>query len=286
MANYVGISPVFIAEKQMAELKQNLLLFDKVGVIMLDYMVTSLKKVGVYPDFKNELEFLIREDLLFSFFDSDEDLKILERTADYQTSIAPLLDEASNIKNDRLAAQLYLPRIASIIYNNEKKDDSVGIPLVPNFSISNDIRTTKTDVINLLIEEIPIPDSNTPWEAIIDFKNDSDSKGRFASLKNWVNKTVKSDYSIGEIKDEIDDLMYQYRKSLDIHKIKHHQGVLQTIIVGSAELIENALRLKFSNIAKGLFQINQGKADLMNLELTAPGNELAYIYQAQNKFQK
>ncbi len=117
-------------------------------------------------------------------------------------------------------------------------------------------------------------------------ESDDDNKGRMAALRKWVNNTTKSGLSASEIKDEIDDLLYKYRKSLEIHRIKYHQGFLQTIVVGTAELIENALKLKFSNIAKGLFKINEGKADLMDVELNAPGNELAYIYKAQEKFQR
>ena len=39
----------------------------------------------------------------------------------------------------------------------------------------------------------------------------------------------------------------------------YHSGTLQPIVVGTAELIENAARLKFSNLAKGLFSAHQEK---------------------------
>jgi len=60
--------------------------------------------------------------------------------------------------------------------------------------------------------------------------------------------------------------------------------MFQALVVGTAELIENAAKLQFSKIAKGLFQASQLKAELLNAELTAPGKELAYIYKAKEHF--
>ena len=132
---------------------------------------------------------------------------------------------------------------------------------------------------------MPVLDDSTPWEKVVEFKGDPDNVGKFAGLKVWMNKAISSGASISEIKDELDYLLYQYRKSLELHKIKYHLGTLQRIVVGTAELIENAARLKFSNIAKGLFSAHQEKVDLLQAELTAPGKEIAYIYQAQKTFE-
>jgi hypothetical protein len=137
-----------------------------------------------------------------------------------------------------------------------------------------------------VIENMPVVDDLTPWENIAEFKNNVDNKGKFAGLSMWMNNTAKSGASISVIKDELDYLLYQYRKSLELHKIKYHSGTLQRIVVGTAELIENAARLKFSNIAKGLFSVHQERVDLLQTELTAPGKEIAYIYQAQKVFGK
>src|SRR5258705_181572 len=87
-----------------------------------------------------------------------------------------------------------------------------------------------------------------------------------------------------EIQSELEFKLYQYRKSLDTHQIKYKSGILQSFIVGSTELLENIARLKFSLIAKGIFSANQKKIDLLNIELNAPGHELAYIYQVQEAF--
>ena len=99
-----------------------------------------------------------------------------------------------------------------------------------------------------------------------------------------MHKVLASEYTIQQAKDELEYLLYQYQKSLDIHKIKFKQGIFQSIIVGSAELLENAVRLKFSNMAKGFFKAQADKAELLNIELNSPGAEIAYIYETKKIF--
>ncbi len=124
----------------------------------------------------------------------------------------------------------------------------------------------------------------TPWESIFEFKSNPDNVGKFYMLKTWINKTTKSNLSVSEVKDELESLLYQYRKSLEQHNIKYKSGILQSLILGTSELLENAFWLKFSKIAKGLFSAQKEKADLLSLELSATGKDLAYIYEASKKF--
>jgi hypothetical protein len=135
-----------------------------------------------------------------------------------------------------------------------------------------------------VIEKIPIPKENTPWEKIWDFKNDSDNIGKMSGMRTWINSVVKTSLTTSEIKDELEYKLYQYRTSLELHKIEYESGLLKSFIVGGAEIVENIARLKFSDIAKGLFSAQQKKIDLLKIELNAPGHELAYIYQTQEVF--
>jgi hypothetical protein len=277
MIRTAGIQPRF---KSFVDLKQTLLLFDCIGIPFLEMDVAMARYIKS-SWMETEFEFLLENKLLFNATPSGwiSPYMHIPKVKEYVHESANEVLEGDGNFSPEVAV-----RLSSNIMNEVKgRSEMYCIPLLDTLKpVSN--KTTETDVVRILIEQIPIPDDTTSWEAIMDYKQDEDNQGRMASLRKWIGKTVQSDLSPVYIKAEIDDLLYQYRKSLDYHKIKYKKGVLQTIVVGTAEFIENSLKFKLTNIAKGLFSLNTGKADLLNLELNAPGHELAYIYKTQEQF--
>lgn len=179
----------------------------------------------------------------------------------------------------------YISTLLNFLESEYGNDYVPSIDMTYIKNIENTFKSKKSNLVTLVIQKMPIFDNLTPWENIVEFKSNTDNIGKFAGLKVWMNKAISSGASISEIKDELDYLLHRHRKSLELHKIKYHSGTLQRIVVGTAELIENGARLKFSNIAKGLFSAHQEKVDLLQAELTAPGKEIAYIYQSQKTFE-
>lgn len=60
--------------------------------------------------------------------------------------------------------------------------------------------------------------------------------------------------------------------------------MLETVVVATAECLENLVRLKFSKMAKALFSIKKRRVALLREELRSPGSELAYIAAAKHYF--
>ena len=284
-----GILPAyFIKPTFLGELKQTILLFDKAGIPLLNAIYDGLKK----PNSREDLRYLIDELVLLedkgyifnawlksgTALSPDIDFKAFSQEFDMLSKLIQQLDDI------QLSHEASARHCALILNNQLKKSDFISVPLISKFTLPAENNVTKSDVLRIIIENIPIPHELTPWENIFEFKNNSDNIGKFAGLKIWINKVVATGNTIQEAKDELEYLLYQYQKSLDIHKIKYNRGFLQSIIVGTAELLENAVRLKFSNIAKGVFNAQASKADLLSIELNSPGKELAYIYQAKGEF--
>ena len=284
-----GILPAnFVKPSFLGELKQAVLLFDKVGIPILNAIYDGLSKPNSREDLKyliNEFELLEEKGYLFNAWlksgvplDSNIDFKAFSEEFD---SLSKLIQQLHDIDLSREASA----RHCALILNNQLvKPDFISAPLVKKLTLPTTNKVTQSEVLKIIIEKIPVPDELTPWESIFEFKNNPDNIGKFAGLKSWINKITKSNLSASEIQDELEYLLYQYRKSLEIHNIKYKSGILQSIVVGTGELVENAVRLKFSKLAKGLFSAQQEKADLLSLELSAPGNELAYIYETSKAF--
>ncbi|MBS1613839.1 MAG: hypothetical protein JST49_13540 [Bacteroidetes bacterium] len=290
MIKTAGITPFKMPDDNLIpELKQLILLFDKIGVPSISTFITIFSK---HPDKNhgifnliNEIEYLIEQGYLFDALKTNN-ATIINKKAD----LVGIFNELKTLEkivdgDDTNLAMEAAARISCLKLNNEDVErDFISIPIIKKLQLPLSATANRSDVLNLVIERIPIPDSQTPWENIIDFKSDPDNIGRLAGLRVWMNKVAKSNSSVVEIEDELEYLLHLYTKSLETHKIKYSQGILQSFVVGTAEIIENTAKLNFSKIANGLFSAKLAKAELLNLELKAPGNELSYIYKAKQHF--
>jgi hypothetical protein len=164
--------------------------------------------------------------------------------------------------------------------------DTIGYPISKLPQISLESMAKKTDILQIVLNQIPIPDDSTPWEAILEFKKDHQSILKLKALKNWITDISKSHYTITEVIEKTDFLLEQYTECLRLHKLKSKVGLFQTIVISSGTFLENIAHLRFSEIAKFPFSFADKKIELLSYELGAPGHEIAYIYSTIEKFKK
>ncbi len=253
-------------------------------VIDIDEYV-DLKKEGVKKAF-NGLDELEREKLVNKI---REGLKINKNITAAIESFGDFddIDIATNLKIKELIFQRcdIQDRISSITF--EKLTNFTAVPLVQNqFSFESNLQgeSLKKDVIEMIINRMPTPDKNTPWERIIDFKSDSDSKSKFLELKNWLNEVATISLKPSEVEEKLEYLLNQYERHMQFHKMKCHKGILETIVTTTAETAEDLVKLKWGQMAKSLFSIKNKKLYLMEEEMKAPGREVAYISKAREHF--
>jgi hypothetical protein len=288
-----GIKPISnFDDNLLSSLKQNILLFDLVGIPALDTAIEQFNRIHKpncgHRYIIDEIEYLREEGYLFNSLEKTGGLLKYNEKNIYQIGKEfNYLSKIIKTGNDSELSMEAFARLSCLILNNEIIErDYYSLPLINRLKLPDSHSENRIDVVNLVLENIPLPNENTPWEDIFEFKRNPDNKGRLAGLRYWINKAVNSGFTAPEIRDELEFFLYQYRKSLEIHKIKYQTGILKTIVVGSAEILESVVKLKFSNIAKGLFSAQQSKAELLNAELTSPGHELSYIYKAQSVFKQ
>jgi hypothetical protein len=166
-----------------------------------------------------------------------------------------------------------------------KSANQLGMRFPKLFSLL--AKPDKTEgVLRLVVHKIPVPDSSTPFEQILDFTENPDSRGRLAGLKAWIWNAVHSNLSVREIEDKLEHELFLFDQHMRLHRMKHTTGTFETIVIMGAEIVENLVRLKFSNVAKLAFSVRRSQLDLMQAEITSPGQELAYLYRARTKFGK
>ena len=140
------------------------------------------------------------------------------------------------------------------------------------------------DAVHVVLKCLPVPSELTPWEQIIEFRNDPESRGKLFALRKWMRSISKSATSYSEINEELECLLYEYERHLNVHRLKFETGVLETILVTSAEVLENLVKVNWSKAIKSLFELKTKKLALLEGEMKIPGSEIAYIAKAKESF--
>jgi hypothetical protein len=161
--------------------------------------------------------------------------------------------------------------------------DSIDLMKLPDNLI---VPSRKTEIVKVVLNSLPVPDDSVPWEQILDYRNDSDSKERVLSLRRWINRLSGEKLSIAETQDEIEWLMHEYQKHMKLHKMKVNLMTLEASVKAPLELIENLVKINWSKLLDPLFTVKKRKIAILEAEINAPGRELSYIIKTRGKFRK
>jgi hypothetical protein len=162
-------------------------------------------------------------------------------------------------------------------------DEYIAIPNLESYYPIKELKTKKQQVYNLILNNIPLPSDKNSFEEILNFKGDSDAQISALALRSWITDVSHSNYNIDEIEEKFLHLLNQYEKSIKLHKLKTENSIIETVVIGGAEIIENLVKLQFSNVAKLFFKHKNDNIDLMELEMKGLGNELSFISKITNQ---
>ncbi len=176
-----------------------------------------------------------------------------------------------------------MARAACIKLNNLNYPNAFSL-LRSNKSFQFEPVKEKTQVIQVTLKSLPIPDETVSWEQIIDFKSDSDSRSKFLALRNWINEIARGELPFNDVEDKLEELLDQYLRHMQFHKMKYKKGKLEALVVTTFEVLGNLTGFNWGEIAKVPFSIQNKKLALMEEEMKAPGREVAYISKAREQF--
>ena len=295
-------------------LKQQALLFDQIGILKLNGMYETLGTVRQHPDFtKNPLEPLISElkwleenGIIFEATIQDKhDLqdaelleadpqkleeikklnKLLKKSLNNQKEISSLQDKVDELDSIKKQHAIFL-RMLSLVMETTKK--VTVVTTLPYTEYTRNLPNSKKSyVAQIVVNKLPLPDNETPWEQIIDYRNDSESQKNLLTLRRWIRKISTDDPSSTEIEieEELEWLMNEFQTHMKVHKMKENTATIEVLAKALPGTIENLIKLNFSKIPEPFFAVKKRKLSLMEAELNAPGKEISYIIKAQDAFQ-
>jgi|ERR1044071_109231 hypothetical protein len=174
----------------------------------------------------------------------------------------------------------YSARSLAIILRVSRNLDAYPISDLTNVQ-SNE---PKTKTISVVINALPIPSESTSWEQIIEYRSDPDSYCKFLALRNWMIDVSKKNLTPIEIEQKLEFLINQYQQHMKLHRMKVNTGTLQTLVISTAEFMEDLIKVRWGKLAKSMFAFKERNIALLEGELTSPGSEVAYIIKARETF--
>jgi hypothetical protein len=164
------------------------------------------------------------------------------------------------------------------------KLDAYPVYYFTSFQESPTSQSLKRDIIQFVLNSLPVPDDSTPWEQIIEYRSDTDSQSKFLALRHWMSEVARAELTPAEVEEKLEYLIDQYRQHMRLHRMKTNAGTLETIVTTSAEVLGDLASFKWGKAAEALFSLKKRQVALLEGELTAPGNEVAYIVKARETF--
>ena len=305
MTKYVGVSDFFLLEDEGLA-KRAALMFDLLSISGM----TAIGAMEKHPqdfvehDFQDTLAnsardlqarhaWLIREGIIHSAppeFGSEalaeRLLKVFfteKEMAPARESLQTVLDgpEGDSFHDD---ARSGISRRAALRLQAETGWDTVVFGQLGSKRI--DFVQGKDSVAEIVLKALPVPEGSTPWEDILEYRRDPDSRRRFLRLKNWMNRALDQDRSPQDLHDEIQTLVAEYEDHMKLHRMKVEYGGLETLITSSAEILESLVRVRWTKAAKALFSIRRRRVQLLEAERKAPGRQLAYLAHVRGHFRR
>jgi hypothetical protein len=138
------------------------------------------------------------------------------------------------------------------------------------------------DVLHVALQALPVPDDSCAWQDILDFRTEMHDKEW--GFRRWLQSLAKKKQTEAEIRDEIEWLVNEYSKAMELHRIKASQSFVDVFVISPLEIIENLVKFSWSKIAKGALQVQKRKVELLEAEMKAPGRECAYVFDARKRF--
>jgi len=209
---------------------------------------------------------------------------LLKKIIEIQTS------DLKNVENETHKIELMkeqhftILRLMSLVMEATK--GVTAVTTLPYTQYTRELpNSNKSDVIQIVIRKLPLPNNETPWEQIIDYRNDSNTQDHLLSLRSWISRISHQNLPLTEIEEELESLTNDFQKHMSFHKMKANTEILEVMVKVPFEIIENLIKLKLSKIPEPLFALKKRQINLMEAELNAPGREMAYIIKTRDNFQ-
>jgi len=313
MNEFIGVKHL-IGVHDTASIKQEALMFDRVAVLYYSSFAPMLRK-GSCPamgNYYDDMDWLFEQGIIFEPSEIEPNDELLEdkdflqcmksffEHSDRFSKLPDLLKNGFEGNEDELKSagysffllSYYDVRRTAMMLRAVNRMDAYPIFTMPcGCSPFEGTTASKNEVVEISLKALPMPDYSTPWEQIIEYRSDSDSRIKFSRLRNWMSKVAKTNNKPNEIQEEFETLINEYSQHMKMHKIKTTLDTLKAVVVAEAGLFTGGWLTGIGSlpgiigmVATPLYSMRQRHVELTIKEMEAPGKEVAYIVESNESF--
>ena len=99
-----------------------------------------------------------------------------------------------------------------------------------------------------------------------------------------MNKASRLETTSSELSQEVDWLKYKHAERLKVHEIETQYSALSSLFVNTADVAENAIKLKWGDAAKGAVSLLRRPSKPLHFDIDSEAGELNFLVKADREF--
>lgn len=265
----------------------------KQGALLFDGIITTSVDIDGCSDAVQELQRLgvVRECLSMTAKMPDGrvvniDAAFLEELKRFDDAPRPRRIRRGPYKGQKVSFELMRDAMTRAHAGALQKTRHNGafLPLVTDLATFMEKASQTSDVLRVVLHDFPLPDRTTPWQAIYDWRNDADAVRRYRRLRAWVGELCRNHIQPQDIRDQLAVLTDDYGTYMKRYHRTMRKSRAEVIATTAAGILEDLAHVKLSGAVEKLFALWKAEASLSEIELDAPGREIAYLVAAKDRF--
>ncbi len=193
------------------------------------------------------------------------------------SSIVNFAKDMSNRESwiSHLARQMIAAQV-----NHNLRQTAIGIPAI-NFSDLSSVHSPSVlkaeSYLSIVMNHFPTPTENVSWEQVIELCRENELTEKRRRLFSWQHKKFGQDFDALSFSDEIAENLYEYERYMRKHRFDIKGTRVECILRFSSEIIDDLLNKKISNAVEKTMSLFSRRLRLIVSDENAPGREVAYI---------
>lgn len=327
MREFVGVESWFRVFGLPGAIKREALIFHRIAVPFLSHFLRVFEHTGtIQEEFLDEINWLIEAGILYEPKSqlAHESLTANEEYQSYAKIESRLISQLEEFKEQGRLYNLFrlvnhadkglpVPEdfgtelndiLFHILTTTEARSRLIALQLReleqldafpvlhPEINLLPEPEADETEVVQIVINALPVPDDSTPWEQIRNYRREPESISKFLALRNWMGDVSRGAYTRNEAEVKLELLLNDYQEHMEQFKLITRFNTIKAIFKVEAGLFTGgwltgvgAIPGMIGMIATPLFYIMQRQVALLQEERKAPGREVAYIVKAREEFE-
>lgn len=177
-----------------------------------------------------------------------------------------------------------LTRIETVGLRSNGNLDAYAVISREHSSLDQDENRLPTHDVLKFALAVPVPDEHVPWQHIMEYRNDPESRKQFSTIKNCMSDIAQGSLTPPQAEETLQSLLHRYWQQMQRHQLYIEMKWLEVFVVTTAEVAEKFESSGPRSAGQSWVIIEPRKMALLEGESTAAGSEVAYVIDSKSLF--